>query len=61
MTLPKPGRIYPDRETAKEIRDAAKREAYEDAAKIVDGFNENPDWPDWPMTQCAAAIRARIT
>lgn len=36
MTLPKPGRIYPDLETRREIEAKARREAYEqavDAAK----------------------------
>jgi hypothetical protein len=35
----------------------AIREERERCARIVDGFNENKDWPDWPWTQCAAAIR----
>ena len=32
-------------------------DAFERAAKIVDGYNENSDWKDWPWTQCAADIR----
>jgi uncharacterized protein YgiB involved in biofilm formation len=57
MTYPKPGRIYPDRETAKEIRDAAKREAYEDAAKIAEDCES-----EYGGYQCdvAAAIRSRM-
>jgi len=37
------------------ILKAVADDSFERAAKIVDSYNENLDWPDWP--QCAADIR----